>query len=123
MVKKLLKISVLSIVVLLYCFVLGNYSGVTAGRATVSSTSADEQIEASSISSNLYGHTEQTEILGTNSSLIRPAVKKTFNHFSVFSITATELLFTPCLLYLNFSKRIDIGLPKPDLIFPFHYFW
>lgn len=119
----MLKISGLFTVALLYCFVLSIYSGVPVSGGTGASTSTDVRIEASSFSSNLCGHTEQSEILGTSSSLIRPAVKKTFNHFSVFAITATELLFTPCLLYFNFSKRIDIGLSKPDLIFPFHYFW
>lgn len=122
-VKRLLKISAVLSISILYGLLLSLHSGVDY-HSNATSKSADLVISASVDSSNLFCHTEQTESLGSvYNSVSRTSLKNSFNQFSACPVAAGKLLFNKYLPYIYSSKELVVWFKPTDIIFPFHYFW
>jgi len=122
-VKRLLKISAVLGISILYGFLLSLHN-VNDYHSIVVSKSADLVISISVDSSNLFCHTEQTESLGSVYSRVsRTSVKNSFNQFTACPTIAGKLLFNNYLPYIYFSENLVVGFKPTDIIFPFHYFW
>ena len=122
-VKRFLKISAVLSISVLYCLMIGIYSGNVYNSNTLSK-SANQVIFTSSDSMSLFCNSERTESLASvYSSFSRTSFKNSFNQFSACPIAAGKLLFNKYLPYIYSSKNLAIGFKPTDIIFPFHYFW
>jgi len=122
-VKRFLKISAVLSVSVLYCLMIGIYSGKVYNSNALSK-SANQVIFTSSDSMSLFCNSERTESLASvHSSFSRTSFKNSFNQFSACPIAAGKLLFTKYLPYIYRSENLAIGFKPTDIIFPFHYFW
>jgi hypothetical protein len=123
-VKKLFKIAVIVGISILYCFILGTYSGNVVARSVPSPSSEGAVFYSSGVSNSLFYHTEQSQSLtGIYSQSSRTTVKNSFNQFSACPVATEKLLFIKYLPYVFYSRLNIVWFKSTDIIFPFHYFW
>lgn len=71
-----------------------------------------------------YLHIEKTESSVNVFSNYVPALQKySYNHFSVFISDPGHLEVNPFIHNFYFEEEIEISLCKPDIVYPFHYFF
>lgn len=124
--KKLLHITALTGIALLYCFVIGLYSGaVHAGD--VSFSKLDGKATASyahSVTAKSFQHTVQTENSITLCSHSNPIiVKDSYKEFLAANKAIEHVSGHIFSQYNFFSHKLLVRLQNTDIIFPFHYFW
>jgi len=123
-VKKLFKTAAIIGVSVLYCFLLGTYSGNVVPRNVTSSPAEGAVFYSSTVSNNLFYHTEQSQSLTSiYSQSSRTTVKNSFNQFSACPFATGRLLFFKYLPYVFYSRLNVVWFKSTDIIFPFHYFW
>jgi hypothetical protein len=125
-VKKSLRIIGLAGISLLYCFVIGIYSGITfnADAAVIKHSKASDENLTAAVSAKSFHHTVQTENAVTAFSHPKPvSSKNSHNEYSSCTKIAEQLFVTSFLQYNFYSHKLLMRVQQTDLIFPFHYFW
>jgi len=111
---------------LLYCFVIGIYSGITfnADAAVAKHSKGSHESYTAAVSAKSFHHTVQTENSVTAFNHARPvSLKNSFNEYSACIKITEQLFFTGFLQYSFYSHKLLMRVQQTDLIFPFHYFW
>jgi hypothetical protein len=123
-VKKLLKITAILSISILYCLITSLYSVNAMNYYTDYSKHSNLQYYSSIVSSNLFCHTEQTEgASNIYNNISRTSLKNSFNQFSACSFAPIQLLNNLYSPYIYFSENLTVRFMKTDIIFPFHNFW
>ena len=125
-VKKSLRIFGLTSISLLYCFVIGMYSGVgsNANAAVAKHSNASGESYAASVSAGTFHHTVQSENSFTAVNHARPfSLKNVYDEYSACLKISEQLFCTSFVQYSFYSHKLLMRVQQTDLIFPFHYFW
>lgn len=125
-VKRSLQITGLLSTALLYCLVIGLYSGVAFNdtAAFVKQTNTEKESYNHSVAAKSFQHTVQAENSLTVCNHHNPVtVKNTYKEFSAVNLAAEHALLHTFSQYNFFSNKLLVRLQNTDLIFPFHYFW
>jgi hypothetical protein len=122
-VEKFLKTASLSILILLYGFVISSYS---EGISLLNSAPIQQQAETykSAFSKSQLYHTTPTET--AFSIVAKPFPSSLKNQSVVFKailLFNQQLFLTIYLQNSSFSKNVLVRLRQLDIFFPFHYFW
>lgn len=124
--KKIVKITGLLHLLVLYCFIVSIYNTglLSAGIASRNHLSTQEGGYFPKTGAHQFDHTNKTEnIVNCFSKVLSFSLKNQLNNF-VICRKATELfLLNTFSEYQFYSKNIAYRFPKTDIIFPFHYFW
>lgn len=122
--KRILKISAIAAISVLYCFLISMQSRTVSYAGIASSASSQTELNSAVVSNNLFCHTEQSECQAIHYSHVsRTNIKNSFNQFSVCPLMDGKLLFIKYLPYLFYPVRNIVLFKSTDIIFPFHYFW
>jgi hypothetical protein len=125
-VKKLLQITGLISMTLLYCFATAFCSGMALRSDAIFSKTnrAEKESYSQSVSAKSFQHTVQTENSVTVCSHHSPVtVKNTYKEFSAANKAVEHVSVHTFSQYNFFSHKLLARLQNTDLIFPFHYFW
>ena len=117
--KKIVKI--LGICAVFFCFLFNTVYAVTRDNSPVSSEKPDI-IKESPLT--FYLHIEKTESSVNIFSNYVPAFQKyPYNHFSAFNSDPGHQEDNPFIHNFYFEEEIEISFCKPDIVYPFHYFF
>ena len=121
--SKFLKTASLSILILLYGFIISSYS---EGVPLPNSASTQQQPETykSAFSKSLLCHTTPAE--NAFSIVTKPfpsSLKNQSVDFTAILLFKHQLFLALYLQNNFFSRNILVKLHQHDILFPFHYFW
>lgn len=107
-----------------YCFAIASFNKVPQFLTTSNSPNSLQESVFVEFSSNLYCSFSKFENSVDNiNNFFSQNFKIPFLQFDAIFKYAENFLETEFTQYISFSGDILIKLRKPDIIFPFHYFW
>lgn len=124
--KRMLKISAILYVVLLYGFTFSLYSNSLpfSTREFPENSDAERQSDRSFFSIySLNNYLQSEKLINGANPVPTPTVKDHANDYTIYQKTAELLFFRLFSDYLVYAGNILPGCPKTNIIFPFHNFW
>lgn len=121
--KKQANIVAIFVFVTLYCFVIGVNSNSLKSTANFAQQSNQEDLFSISSASIIF-HTPQAEnSLNNTNNLPVFSGRNPFSLLWAIIKTTEQLLQNEFSHYALFLRNFPIKFQKPDIIYPFHFFW
>lgn len=130
--KKSIIVFILTLVAVIYCFVIGgNSNAFFKNDATCSVHQESKKLDipkeaiSSVVSSNLFGQVSLIKLttpIGDNTFSPSP-LKKLFKPYWILTESVEQLFESKYIQYTIASINFSIQLRKTSLLFPSHYFW
>ena len=121
-VKRILKISVIVGISVVFCFILSIYSGSVVTHGINIPQNSESGFFSSDLSfGSLYSNERSESSINVHST--HTTVKNSFNQFSACSAASVSLLNNNYLAYFYCLIIAVVRFRSTDIIYPFHYFW
>ncbi|MDD4575966.1 MAG: hypothetical protein PHI36_06020 [Bacteroidales bacterium] len=122
--KNKIKNTSIVLLIAIYCFAMGIATKSAIHSDFKNPPRAEQETFFSTISTNLFCHTSQSENSINNiNDFPSPRYTDSYNSIWAVNKTTEHFLDIAFLQYDFFSKNLLIRFQKNNIIFPFHCFW